>query len=477
MPDLATWRSSRPVGGAAGTTLILAECLAAAAESWSACSAAVAVALVAGGAVACGTVHGDTRASGFSPEVRHTGTAPTGYVVTFRYRDPSAKSVLIHGEWYFSNPAVTTSASSQGLDPSQWKRGDVATGWPAPSTPDGWPLTEMTKDPSSGVWSYSYRFRPATTTTGSTLIAVWAKYLSTPVGVGCADPEIADPSNPPWNDHHGVSTGSTDGRSEIYVPADPAFDNVNSSWEGPTSPQGQLTDVSYTSLADVSAPGRIAGNYLAIYTPHGYNAHRSTPYPTLYLSPGAGLNEVDWSTQGDAANILDNLINSHKIEPLVVVMTGTSCASNCDPTTASPTDYDQDILLNVIPYVQAHYDVSTDPGQRAFAGFSAGGWAASSLLVADANMFGYFGLFSPCPGAADTPSAAQAAAIKRVRVMIGGGNQDPGCRPIFDADVAVAKSAGVTPVIESFYGGHDWDVWRTLLKDFLTNVAFKPAGT
>ncbi len=435
------------------------------------------VVLLAGGAVAFVTVRGDARASVFSPEIRHTGTAPTGYVVTFRYRDPSATNVLIHGEWYFSNPAVTTSTSSQGLDPSQWKPGDVATGWPAPSTPDGWPVTQMTKDPRTGIWSYSIPLPAGYYNYGFYPDCSMAEALSSPVGLGCSDPELADPSNPPWNDHHGVSTGDSDGRSEIYVPADPAFDKVDDSWEGPTSPKGELTDVSYTSLADVSAPGAIAKNYLAIYTPHGYNAHRSTPYPTLYLSPGAGLNEIDWSTQGDAANILDNLINSHKIAPLVVVMTSTSCSSNedCGPA-SNPDDYDQDVLLDVMPYVQAHYNVSKDPSQRSFAGFSAGGRAASSLLVEDTTMFGSFGLFSPCPSGAPTPNAAQAAAIKRVRVMIGGGNQDPDCHPNADDDVSVVQLAGGTPVTEFFYGGHDWDVWRTLLKDFLTNVAFKPGG-
>lgn len=30
-------------------------------------------------------------------------------------------------------------------------------------------------------------------------------------------------------------------------------------------------------------------------------------------------------------------------------------------------------------------------------------------------------------------------------------------------------------VTEFFYGGHGWDVWRRL-RDFLTRVAFQPAG-
>jgi len=217
-------------------------------------------------------------------------------------------------------------------------------------------------------------------------------------------------------------------------------------------------------------------NFLAVYTPHGYDPHRSTPYPTLYLSPGSGLNEVDWSTQGDAANILDNLINHHQIRPMVVVMTTTDCPGNNCGGTTSPSAYDRDVLQAVIPYVQAHYDVSREPSQRAFAGFSAGGWATGSLLVDATSRFGYYGLFSPCPVAIDVPSAAQVAAIRRVGVMVGGGLEDPECHPYAAQDVAVLHNAGASLVTEFFYGGHDWDVWRRLLRDFLTRVAFKPTG-
>jgi hypothetical protein len=40
-----------------------------------------------------------------SPEVTHTGKAPTGYTVTFRYANPTAKTVKIKGEWYFARPS------------------------------------------------------------------------------------------------------------------------------------------------------------------------------------------------------------------------------------------------------------------------------------------------------------------------------------------------------------------------------------
>jgi len=413
----------------------------------------------------------------FSPVVRYTGRPPTGYTVTFRYRDPRAKTVLIQGEWYFSNPALTTATSSQGLLPSQWKAGDVATGSPAPSTPDGWPVISMEKDPRSGVWSYTTPLPSGYYNYGFYPNCSLSEALGGPnLGVSCPDPEVSDPSNPPWNDHRGISTGSVDGRSQVYVPADPAFDDVNHSWEGPTSPKGELRDVSYRSVAGVSALGRRGVNFVAIYTPHGYDPHRSTPYPTLYLSPGAGLNEVDWSTQGDAANIIDNLINNHQIKPMVVVSTNTGCpASSTSLTGCSPLwGYDQDLLQAVVPYVQSHYDVSRKPWLRAFAGFSYGGYLAGTLLVDDASRFGYFGLFSPCAAALKVPTAAQLPAIRRVRVMVGGGLQDPECHPFALEDVDVLHNAGVNDLTEFFYGGHDWDVWRRLLHDFLTRVALKP---
>ena len=45
------------------------------------------------------------------------------------------------------------------------------------------------------------------------------------------------------------------------------------------------------------------------------------PYPTLYLSHGGGGNEVDWTTQGVANRIIDNLIAARMVQPMVIVMT------------------------------------------------------------------------------------------------------------------------------------------------------------
>jgi hypothetical protein len=90
-----------------------------------------------------------------SPQVVHTGMAPTGYEVTFRYYDPTATTVQIRGEWFFSSPADTTTTSSQGVLPAQWQPGDFPIAYPNQGPAPNWPVTQMTLDKATGVWSYT----------------------------------------------------------------------------------------------------------------------------------------------------------------------------------------------------------------------------------------------------------------------------------------------------------------------------------
>ena len=82
--------------------------------------AVVALALL--GAVLPGAAEAQTPAV-VSPEVVHTGTAPTGYEVTFRIHDPSALRMRIKGEWSFSAAADSSASppASAGRLPSQWR--------------------------------------------------------------------------------------------------------------------------------------------------------------------------------------------------------------------------------------------------------------------------------------------------------------------------------------------------------------------
>lgn len=408
---------------------------------------------------------GVRRSKGFSPEVIETGRPPTGYEVRFRYYDPAASSVQIKGEWYFSSPGQTTTTSSQGLLPFQWSPGDFPIAHPN-ALAANWPVISMTKGPG-GVWSYTTPLPSGVFTYG------FFVNCSSPTQTGCS--EVSDPSNSPWNDHRGGTSGSVEPTSQVYVPSDPRFHTVNYWWQAATHPRGTLRDVTYPSPTHVSPAGK---NYMAVYTPPGYDPNRATPYPTLYLSHGGGGNEVDWSTQGDAANILDNLIDTGQISPMVVVMTNfNGFADNC-PALPWDAEYSNDLLNSVIPYVNSHYNVSGAAAQRAFSGLSCGGLLTSYLMLNFTNQFGYYGVMSggfpdALSGGTTTLTPAQIAALKQVGIMNGGGWQDP-IHPVQVAELNTLQSAGIGVFPDFINGGHEWYVWRILLRDFLTRVAFFP---
>ncbi|WP_416964638.1 alpha/beta hydrolase-fold protein [Streptomyces sp. Agncl-13] len=420
--------------------------------------------LTVGGSTAA--AHGSTTRT-FSPQVTHTGTGPTGYQVTFRYRDPQATRVQIKGEWYFANPYELSALSSPeggtvetpGTTPAHWRPGDIPIAYPN-SPAANWPVVDM-KRGAGGVWTY--------TTPLPSGVFTYSFYVDCADATQTGCTAHSDPANPPWNEHNGKATGTVEATSQVYVPADPAFDSVNYAWQGPSRTHGTLTHVTYRSPTSLTPPGE---NYLSVYTPPGYDPHRAQPYPTLYLFSGDGT-EMDWSTQGDAGNILDHLISTGQIQPMVVVMPNTAGY----PDSTNYASFDANLLNTLVPYVGSHYHVSTDPTRRAAAGLGYGASLTNSLLFEHTSAFGSYGAMSPgLRGNYTLPTALtaqQTAALRQVDIFVGGGWQDPS-HYYHASEIALLNRAAV-PVTPGFVnGGHNWFAWRLDLKDFLTRTAFFP---
>ena len=413
-----------------------------------------------------------------SPEVVHTAKGPTGYTVTFRYADPQAKKVQIKGEWFFARPSELPRLSAtpdnpviegQAILPADWKPGDFPLQKPNSTAPN-FPVADMKKG-KDGVWSYT--------------IPLPSGVFSYSFRVDCTDPDpgkcrgISDPSNKPWNEKGGVRVGQVANNSQVYVPSDPKFGTVDLSWQGPAPIKGKLKLEVYASPGHVTPKDE---NNLVVYTPPGYDPNRAKPYPTFYLSHGGGENEMGWSTQGDMANILDNLIGSGQVEPMVVVMPNGSGY----PNSVFNEAYDRDLIDRMIPFVEAHYHVAHSAGARAFSGLSMGGMLTNSFIINHPDAFQYYGMMSaglPPANAELTP--AQIAALKGKTIWIGGGWEDvihavgfsPGGVQSHTGparEVSTFAKAGIPVTTNFVYGGHEWSVWRQLLKDFLTRTAFLP---
>jgi enterochelin esterase-like enzyme len=415
-----------------------------------------------------------------SPEVIHTGKGPTGYTVTFRYANPTAQKVQIRGDWYFARPGELAQIAGtpdhpvvqgQGLLPQDWRPGDFTLQHPN-AVAGNFPTADMTKG-KDGVWTFTTPL-PSGTFSYSFLVDCPAPQPQQG-GPGQCRPG-ADPANPPWNRRAGAAVGPAVNSSQVFVPSDPAFHTVDYSWQGPAKLQGKL------SLETYASPGHLTPadeNTMVVYTPPNYDAARAQPYPTLYLSGGS---EMAWSTQGVVANILDNLINTGQIQPLVVVMPN---AQGYDESGLFAA-YDRDVIERMFPFVEQRYHVSTSGMDRAFSGFSFGGMLTNTFALRHPEAFQYYGIMSVgLPAEYATLTPAQIAGLQGKVIWIGSGWQDAIHVAGYTTGsashtgparmIATFAKAGLPVTTDFVHGGHSWYVWRILLKDFLTRSAFLPA--
>ena len=227
------------------------------------------------------------------------------------------------------------------------------------------------------------------------------------------------------------SPAATDDSSSYPVPPQ-GFDKVREGIE-----KGKVERVNY----DAPAIGEGVKRWMEVYTPPGYS--KDTKYPVFYLLHGAGQNERAWTQYGQANVILDNLIADKKIVPMIVVFPNGSVTANSGrggarrggegrgrgPSSMAPAtqngmyfasatdapadgadrrgraggrggfgggfeDFTNDLLKDIIPYIESHYSVYTDRQHRALAGLSMGGMQTKAIAQGNSDKFAYFGIFS-----------------------------------------------------------------------------------
>jgi enterochelin esterase-like enzyme len=238
-----------------------------------------------------------------------------------------------------------------------------------------------------------------------------------------------------------------------------------------------------------------------VYTPPGYDAHPKQRYPVLYLQHGAGEDETGWTRQGRAQFILDNLIAAGKAKPMIVVMDDGYAyrpgkhALNLDGN--SPTNevglafavFEDVVLRDLIPMIDASYRTMPDREHRAMAGLSMGGMETFYIALHHTETFAYIASLSgpimqnassPLPLAAgfaapfNVKSAyggvfADASRFnRRVRLLwMGVGTAEPSAfRTGIVGAVKALQAHGVHLVYFSSQGtAHEWQTWRRDLND------------
>ncbi len=141
-----------------------------------------------------------------------------------------------------------------------------------------------------------------------------------------------------------------------------------------------------------------------IYTPPDYDP--KTEYPLLFVFHGITDNQNTWMERGNPKpNVLfDNLIAKKVIKPLVVVFPqGDSKANFATNTsyqdTAGYYRFGNELMGDLMPFIEANYSVKKDRGSRGIAGFSMGGMQTINIgLCQNLKNFAWFGALDPAGG-------------------------------------------------------------------------------
>lgn len=219
-----------------------------------------------------------------------------------------------------------------------------------------------------------------------------------------------------------------------------------------------------------------------VYTPPGYEQNTRTRFPVLYLQHGAGENERGWIEQGRANFILDNLIAAGHAKPMIVVVdTGYAAyLANQQPASTNRTSgpngaFEEVMLKEVIPMIDASYRTLADRKQRAMAGLSMGSGQTLNLTLRHLDQFAWIGGMSGPPRqgfdvatAYDGVFRDAPAFNKKVKLLwLGAGTAET---RIYTNTVAIHESLDRAGIKNTFYSSpgtdHEWQTWRRSLHDF-----------
>ncbi|RYZ48988.1 MAG: esterase [Chitinophagaceae bacterium] len=159
-------------------------------------------------------------------------------------------------------------------------------------------------------------------------------------------------------------------------------------------PHGTVTYEQYHSAEGTTGT-------LVVYTPPGYNKETAKRYPVFYLISGTTDTEETWFKVGRTNFILDNLIAEGKAKPMIIVMPYGNIAARITAKKggAKPADpvgrespealqrskaFEDDLVKNIIPYIDKSYRTLANRDNRAVGGFSRGG--GQTLRSAFGNM-------------------------------------------------------------------------------------------
>jgi enterochelin esterase-like enzyme len=370
------------------------------------------------------------------PHIYADPNSPTGYTGHFVYYNPTATSVrfvadILLRDW--DNPTATTVYQPQQYRPGLM-RGAGAYDVQMTNAGGGYWYTDVPL--AAGPNQYWFYVNNNTN--------LW----------------VTDPANSPIYAPDGLTGTARRAFNAVYVPYDPVKQNYAPLAERVIA--NPRPDVAHGTWSYV--PITIGGQSrtLGVYLPPGYDPDRAQPYKTIYLQHGSGQDQSDWLNIGSVPIIMDNLIADGETEPAVIVTT------NSQYMGASPYTANLDGII--VPFVESHYNVSTNRLDRAFAGLSMGASMTINIINNNPLRFGYYGVFSWTP-----PFRTTTPNLKQAYIYLGCGAWDNLNLCVTPAQLTALGPNGTNAYyrFDKIAGGHDFNAWPQLFANFARNYVWQ----
>jgi enterochelin esterase-like enzyme len=266
---------------------------------------------------------------------------------------------------------------------------------------------------------------------------------------------ILDPKNP------NTCSGGYGPNSELAMPG------YVQPWEiksYPATAKGSIATSSFHSTV-------MNKNYqLQIYLPPGYDNTGHTAYPSIYVQDGQ-----EYISLGGMNNVIDNLLDSNKIDPIIRIFIRPA-NRNEEYGFTLRYDYEDFIIQELVPYIDANYPTIHSPAWRMIMGTSLGANVSGLTAYEHTDVFGNCGLHSPAFWVNDfevskwyTDSTYQDVKL----YWVAGTYEDLGIDWASFTDSLDKK--GYTYDYNIYHEGHSWGLWRATCDEMLT--WFFPKGS
>ena len=217
-----------------------------------------------------------------------------------------------------------------------------------------------------------------------------------------------------------------------------------------------------------------------VYTPAEYEKGKKR-YPVLYLQHGMGEDETGWSKQGHMQHIMDNLIASKEVVPMIVVMESGDVKApfrggdNRQGFSEYGASFYKVRIQDLIPTIDSKFRTLTDRDHRAMAGLSWGGHQTFDLVLNNMDKFAWMGAFSGAIFGLDVKTAYHGVFTrpdefnKRIHYLY----LSCGSEENFGTE-ALVKSLRDNGIKTDFYVSpgthHEWLTWRRCFRQFIPHL-------